>query len=250
MKPMDRKIPILPFVCFATSFIFILMPQSSFAYRPFVSTDASVAEEKRFELELGAFKFSHQDGENRLVVPGTRVNYGVIKNWELSGEFDTQIYREKDRRNLEIRDPAATLQGIVRDGILQGKGGPSLGIDFSALIPSTLKGERSAGISGVGILSYKFFDLVYHVNAGLELDRSRIGPNAIWGVILEYPFKGAFRIVGEINGTVKNEGLPETSGLIGFIWRIKGIDFDFGAREGFSDAAPDWELTSGMTVYF
>ncbi len=69
-------------------------------------------------------------------------------------------------------------------------------------------------------------------------------------MILEYPFEGKLRIVGEINGIVKNKGLSEASRLVGCIWRVKGIDFDFGARKGFSDAAADWELTSGMTIYF
>lgn len=237
-------------LCVVTVFYCFAISGTSFAYRPFVSTDASVTKEKKFELELGTFKLSHQDDGNQLVVPSAKINYGVIKNWELAGEFDTQIHREGYERNLEIRDPAIALQGILRDGILQGKNGPSLGIDITTLIPSTVKGERKAGVSGVGILSYKFSDLVYHLNAGVELDRSGIGSNAIWGVILEYPFEGKFRIVGEINGTVKNKGLPETSGLIGFIWRVKGIDFDFGARKGFSDAAEDWEVTSGATFYF
>ncbi len=238
------------FICLVIFVNIYLMPSNSFAYRPFVSTDASVAQKDKFELELGVFQLRHQDKENELVVPSARINYGVIKNWELVGESEIQIYKEGEGRNFEVKDPAVSLKGILHEGILQGKDGPSLSIELSALVPSTVKGERNTGVSGVGILAYKFSNLVYHINAGMELDRSGVGPNAIWGVILEYPFEGEFRVVGEINGVVKNEGLPETSGLVGFIWKINGIDLDFGARKGFSDVASDWELTSGMTLYF
>ena len=228
----------------------LLISHDVLAYRPFVSTDASVVHKNKWEMELGVFKLTHQNKENEIVVPSARINYGIIDNWELVGESDMQIYKEGKDRDFEIRDPAVSLKGVLRDGILQNKDGPSLAIELGALLPSTVKGERNTGFGGVGILSYKFFNLVYHINSGIELDRSEVGPNAIWGVILEYPFEGSFRIVGEVNGIVKNEDLPETSGLIGFILRIKEIDFDFGARKSFSDAAADWELTSGMTFSF
>ncbi|MEE9160638.1 MAG: hypothetical protein V3V73_02510, partial [Gammaproteobacteria bacterium] len=68
--------------------------------------------------------------------------------------------------------------------------------------------------------------------------------------ILEYPFDGKFRVVGEINGTFQRRGLPSNSGLIGFIWELGDFNLDFGVRRGFSSTASDWGLTTGITFSF
>jgi hypothetical protein len=93
-------------------------------------------------------------------------------------------------------------------------------------------------------------NILYHLNLGAELDRSGLGPNGLWGVILEYPFQGRFRVIAEINGVVERRGPPDTSGLVGFIWNIHNIDYDFGVRKGLSNPALDWGLTTGMTFTF
>src|SRR5574340_1167837 len=83
-----------------------LVCQKAFAYRPFVSTDAAVAKKNEWEVELGVFNITHKDKENEIVVPSARINYGVIKDWEIVGESDLQIYKEGAARNTEIRDDA------------------------------------------------------------------------------------------------------------------------------------------------
>lgn len=223
-------------------------PQA-FGYRPFESTDADVAGKGEWEIELGAFRFSH-DKENELIAPSIRINYGFARHWELVMESDLQIYMEGQARNAEIRDPAVFLKGILREGILQKKDGLSLAGEFGVLLPETVREERSAGLEGIGIASWKVWDIVFHANAGLELDREDFDPNGIWGIIAEYPFEGRFRIVSEVNGSVNYQDSPESSGLIGFIWEIRDVAMDFGTRMGFSEASPDWELTSGVTFSF
>lgn len=223
---------------------------SAFAYRPFVSTDAVVAERGEWEIELGLFSFSHDEGESGIVVPSLRVNYGIFKNWEIVGEFDVQVHKEGEDRNSELKDPALFLKGVLREGIFQDQEGPSFAGELGVLLPSTVKGERDAGIEGIGILSGKISNLTYHLNFGGELDRENFDLNAIWGVILEYPFEGKFRVVGEVNGVVKSHGSPDNSGLIGFIWEVGRVNLDFGVRGGISEAASDWELTTGITFSF
>lgn len=223
---------------------------SVFAYRPFVSTDAAVAEKGELEIEVGLFGISHDKGTDEITVPSLILNYGLFKNWEVVGEFDVQVHKEGKDRNCELKDPALFLKGVLREGILQDKEGPSFAVEFGVLLPSTVKGERDAGFEGLGIVSGKMSDFVYHLNFGGELDREDFEPNGIWGVILEYPHDGKFRAVGEVNGVVKYDGSPDNSGLIGFIWERAGVDIDLGFRKGFSDAASDWELTTGITFSF
>lgn len=228
----------------------VIISRYAFAYRPFVSTDAAVAEIGELEIELGLFTISSDEGTKEITVPSLVLNYGILKNWEIVGEFDVQVYKEGEDRNTELKDPALFLKGILHEGILQDQEGPSFAIEFGVLFPSTIKGERNAGFEGIGILSGKIFDLVYHLNVGGELDRENFDPKGIWGSILEYPYKGRFRFVGELNGEFEFRGQHEIFGLIGFIWEIRNVDIDFGVRKGLSDVASDWELTTGITFSF
>lgn len=234
----------------AVIFLFLLPCRDAFGYRPFVSTDAAVAGHGEWEVELGILGFSHNEGIDEVTAPSVRLNYGILKNWELVGEFDVQIYKEGDERDLELKDPSMFFKGVLREGILQNRQGPSFAIELGVLLPSTVKGEGRTGLEGSGILSGEMAQVAYHLNLGVELDREQLDPSGIWGVILEYPFEGKLRLVGEINGVFKQNGLPDNSGLLGFIWETGRFDFDFGVRKGFSNAAADWELTTGMTFSF
>jgi hypothetical protein len=238
------------FLSLIASFSSVTTSRYAFAYRPFVSTDAAVVEIRELEVELGLFTISQNEGRNEITVPSLVLNFGILKNWEIVGEFDVQVYKEGEDRNIELKDPALFLKGILREGILQDQEGPSFAIEFGVLLPSTVKGEKGFGLEGIGILWGKVCDFVYHLNLGAELDRESFDPNGIWGVILEYPFGGKFRPVGEVNGSFKRHENPEVSGLIGLIWETDGVDLDIGVRKGFSEAASDWELTTGVTFSF
>ncbi len=228
----------------------ITVSQYAFAYRPFISTDASVADKNVREIELGFFNISHDEDKDEFVVPSLRFNYGVFKNWEFVSEFDVQLYKEGEERDFELKKPAVFLKGVLHEGILQNQQGASFAVELGVLLPSTVKRERHVGAEGIVVFSSKISNLVYHLNLGGELDREDFAPNGIWGVILEYPFGCRFRTVGEITGVVKSRGSSDDSGLIGFIWEIGRTDLDFGVRKGFLNTAPDWELTTGIDFTF
>src|SRR5499427_2897356 len=52
-----------------------IAPTSSWAYRPFIATDAAVADPKEVEIELGYFTLERQNNENAFVIPRVVVNY-------------------------------------------------------------------------------------------------------------------------------------------------------------------------------
>ena len=60
----------LPFCACALLLACVLcFPASrAWGYRPFVSTDAAVAERQEIEIELGYFTFARTQGENTLIV--------------------------------------------------------------------------------------------------------------------------------------------------------------------------------------
>src|SRR5262245_3906524 len=68
-------------------FIVILSPSPGLGYRPFVSTDAAVADVKEVEIEFGYFNLERDRGRNTFIVPKAVLNYGLIRNLEVVGEF-------------------------------------------------------------------------------------------------------------------------------------------------------------------
>src|SRR5437870_3084408 len=60
----------------------LLMPPSCWAYRPFISTDAAVADPQEVEVELGYFTLERDKGENSFIIPRVLLNYGLFRTWE------------------------------------------------------------------------------------------------------------------------------------------------------------------------
>src|SRR5262247_1404651 len=93
-------------VCFIT-------PAPSWAYRPFISTDAAVADPKEIEIELGYFTLERAKDENSLIIPRVVFNYGWFKDWELVAEF---AVRRTPDAEVNVIDPALFLKGVLKEG--------------------------------------------------------------------------------------------------------------------------------------
>ena len=225
----------------------LLIPASAWAYRPFVSTDAAVADPKEVEIELGYFSLERTRRENTITTSSVVLNYGFAKNWEAVGEF-----RVEDSRAFEITDPGLFLKGVLKEGVLQGKQGVSFAIEAGPLLPSTLPHEHGVGVEAIGIVSGKVAPVTVHLNGGGGLDRDGRHAFAIWGVIGELPVHPKLRLVGEVNGESTQDQHPNNSALLGVIWQptSKNVFLDAGVRRGISRAAPDWQFTIGLTFGF
>lgn len=227
----------------------ILPASNAWAYRPFVSTDASVADPNEIEVELGYFNLERAAGENTLITPQLVLNYGILSNVEGVGEFKVAKPQDED---IQIVDPALSVKAVLKEGILQEKNGASIAVETSLLLPSTVRGERKFGFETVGILSEKLSHFTFHFNLGGGVDRERRNPFVVWGVITELPIVPKFRLVGEVNGESVKGKSADNSGLFGFICQSpwSNIFIDAGIRRGFSSGAPDWQFTSGLTFSF
>ena len=226
--------------------LFVISMQAR-AYRPFSSTDADVADAGELETELGYFTLEHSGGEDTFIIPQLVLNYGLTSTLEVIGEFDVETPSGK---NAEIVDAAVLLKGLLREGVLQDRHGLSIAYEAGVLIPST--GNERFGFEGIGIISGTLSRFTYHLNFGGGLDREDGQVFAVWGGILETPFRPNLRLVGEINGESVRGEAADNSALLGFIWESpsSGDSFDGGIRFGMSSAAPDWELTLGWTFSF
>jgi len=222
---------------------------SAAAYRPFVSTDAAVADPKEIEIELGYFTLDRTKNENTFIIPRAVLNYGLLKNWEGVAEF--AIQRAPDAE-LDVIDPALSLKGVLKEGVLQDKDGFGFAVEASALLPSTEKGQGRFGFESIGILSDKLGPFTFHLNGGLGIERSTGDLVGIWGLIAELPIVKGVRLVGEVNGDKPRREDQRDSALLGVIWQPwseKNLWLDAGVRRSFT-GAPDWQVTLGITFGF
>ncbi|MBI3301698.1 MAG: hypothetical protein HYZ72_06430 [Deltaproteobacteria bacterium] len=218
-------------------------------YRPFVSTDAAVADPKEMEIELGYFNLKRAEKKNTVITPKVVLNYGIARNWEVVGEFAVE---KPPDESAQLVDPGLFLKAVLKEGILQNKDGIGFAIEAGPLLPSTVSKERKFGFAGIGIVSGRLFPFTYHVNFGGGVDRAKANPFAIWGVIVELPLFSNFRLVGEVSGESIRKKLPDESALFGFIWQLPSspILIDGGIRRRITRGAPDWLFTTGLTWSF
>jgi hypothetical protein len=221
----------------------------AWGYRPFISTDAAVVDPAEVELELGYFNLERADKENTFIVPHVVINYGLVKNWEIVGEFE--IEKPLDA-NAHLVDPGLFLKAVLKEGTLQGEDSVGFAVEAGPLLPSTVARERSFGFEGIGIFSGRLSSLTYHVNFGGGVDRAKADSFIIWGVIVELPLFSHLRLVGEVNGERVTGERADNSGLLGFIWQPPPSEvlIDVGIRKGISRQASDWQLTTGLTWSF
>ena len=231
------------------TFVLLLPASHAWGYRPFVSTDAAVADPKEMEIELGYFNLKRAAKENTFIVPQLRLNYGFTRNWEVVGEFEIEQSQDEE---VQIVNAGLSLKAVLKEGILQNKDSIGFAVEVGPLLPSTAPGERRFGFEGIGIVSGRLSPFTYHVNFGGGVDRAKTNPFAIWGMIVELPVLPNFRLVGEVNGESVEGELADNSGFLGFIWQPPSSDvfIDAGGRRGISRAASDWLFTMGLTWSF
>lgn len=238
---MKRRLLLL----FALTFLF---PAAAFAYRPFVSTDAAVADVHEIEIELGTFNLERETRRSNFIVPSVVLNYGFLPRVEAVAEF---VVREDARDRARVGDAAISLKAVVREGVLQEKDGPSFALEAGPLLPGGAADERRAGFKGLAVLSGSLAPIIWHVNLGGGVNRQSRG-FLDWGLIGEWPLSPEFRLAAEINGESVSHRAGDSSGLVGAIWKApwKNLFLDAGVRRGIAGTAPPWSFTAGVTVGF
>jgi len=225
----------------AVALLFFFESAAAWAYRPFVSTDAAVADVKEMEIELGYLHWEREKGNTTFFSPKVVLNYGVIHNFEVVGEFAVE---EPGHGAARLVDAALSVKAVLKEGVLQEKDGVSVAIEAGPLLPSTNKDEKGVGFEGIGILTGKIEPLIYHMNFGGGVDRAHADPFVIWGLIAELPITPKLRLVGEIDIESVRGSSPNNSVLLGAIWQApwQNVSFDAGLRRGISHAAADWDV--------
>ncbi len=234
--------PCLVCLCLAAG----AMPAS--AYRPFDGTDAAVADKGKVEIEMQPAGLFRDASGTVLIAPAARFNYGLTETWEavLEGQIETPI---SPSGPSSLTAAGAFLKGVLREGSLQDKTGPSVATEFGVLLPDST-GDSRFGASLAGIVSQRWDWGAIHLNGAAALTREHRG-DLFLGVIIEGPSKWTVRPVAEV--FYENEfGKSETiSGLVGLIWQVRDdLSFDVGVRHGWTNRHPVNEVRAGLSFGF
>jgi len=227
----------------------VTAPPRAHAYRPFVSTDAAVADARELEIELGYVTLRRERGENTFLLPSLILNYGLWRDVELVGEFRVARTPNGD---VNLIDPALFVKAVVKEGVLQERDGVGIAVEAGPLLPSTVRGDDGVGFEATGIASARVATLTVHLNLGGGVDRSAARPFGVWGMIGEVPVQPGLRVVGEVSGESVRGERANNSALLGVIWQpsSRNIYWDAAVRRGITRGAPDWEVTTGVTFGF
>jgi hypothetical protein len=222
--------------------------ETASAYRPFDGTDAAVADKDKMEIEIQPAGILKDASGKTLIAPAARFNYGLTETWEavLEGQFENPL---SPPGPANLTAAGAFLKGVLREGSLQKKSGPSVATEFGVLLPDS-RGPSQFGASLAGIVSQRWDWGAIHLNGVAELTREHRA-DLFAGVIIEGPSKWTVRPVAEVFYE-KEFGKAETvSGLVGLIWQVReDLSFDVGLRHALTDGHPVNEIRAGMTVAF
>jgi hypothetical protein len=228
-----------------------MWPLGASAYRPFDSTDAAVAARGEVEIELGPLGYLVEGGNEALVAPSFVFNWGLAAGWEavLEGRHLVQLGSSNREQRFRLEDTALSLKGVLREGSLQEKTGPSVATEASALLP-TFHGDPGAGAEWALIVSQRWTDLTMHVNGAAAWTRGH-EPGLFGGIILEGHDAWAVRPVAEVFVESEHDSPTIVSGLVGTIWRVReGLSFDAGLRLARAGGVSTTELRAGLTWAF
>jgi hypothetical protein len=219
------------------------------AYRPFDGTDAAVAQTGEVEIELGPVEYFREGAERTLFAPDYRINYGFASRWEASVEGKAAYGLTGGVPGASLIESDVLLKGVLREGVLQEKTGPSIATEFGILLPG-ISDQPGTGAVLTGIASQRWDWGTVHLNAQIELTREQHADYFL-DMIIEGPYDWVVRPVSEFFYE-RDIGLFRTrSALVGAIWQVQdNIAVDFGLRGGLVNEHTVGEIRAGVTFAF
>jgi hypothetical protein len=219
------------------------------AYRPFDGTDAAVAETGEMEIELGPVEYLRAGAERALIAPDLRINYGFISRWEAALEGKLTHGLSAGIPGTSLVESQALLKGVLREGTLQEKPGPSIATEFGVLLPG-INDQHGTGAVLNGIVSHRWDWGTTHVNAQIELTRQQHADYFL-DTIVEGPHDWPVRPVAEFFYESDVSLFRTGSALVGAIWQVQdNIAVDFALRGARINGQTAGEIRAGVTFAF
>src|SRR6516162_7227854 len=216
------------------------------AYRPFDGTDAAVADTSDVEIELGPVEYLRLGAERTLFAPDLRINYGFVPGWEASLEGKLTHGLTAGIPGTSLVESQALLKGVLREGSLQEKPGPSIATEFGVLLPG-INDQHGAGRVLNGVVSQRWDWGTTHLNVQVELTRQQ-HVDYFLDTIVEGPHDWVVRPVAEFFYESDVSLFRSGSALVGAIWQVQdNIAVDFGLRGARINGQTAGEIRAGVT---
>jgi hypothetical protein len=143
----------------------------------------------------------------------------------------------------------AFLKGVLREGALQDKPGPSIATEFGILLPR-IREDRGTGASLAGILSQRWAWGTVHLNAAAALTRQQHADLFV-STIVEGPHDWPVWPVAEVAYDRAFGEIETKSPLVGAIWQVRdNLELDLGLRGGRVNDHALGEIRAGLTFSF
>jgi hypothetical protein len=218
------------------------------AYRPFDGTDGGVAGLGELELEVGTLGYLRARDGSTYFGPSQVINFGPVRRVELvlEGRPLVPAFQATGPR-FALVDTTASVKGVLREGVLQDRAGPSIALELNALLP-TFHAEAGAGASAALIVSERVAFSMLHLN--LELQRSRAEhADVIADLIAEGPALFAHtRPVAELSFEHEFSVAGTWAALLGFIAQVsESFAPDAAVRFAVSGPSRLLEIRGGFT---
>jgi hypothetical protein len=233
----------------AAAVVFSSWCSTAHAFRPFDGTDATVADPGDVEIELGPAEYLREGSERVLFAPALRLNFGFARDWEGTIEGDLAHALAGDMTGTSLVGNIASLKGVLREGSLQEKPGPSIATEFDVLLPG-IHDEPGTGVGLTGIVSQQWRWTTVHFNAAVTLTREQ-HVDYFLDTIIEGPHDWVVRPVCEFSYELDVGQFETGAGLIGAIWQVKdNLAVDLAVRGARINDHSAGEIRAGVTFAF
>ena len=246
-------------LCILCGFVSSLLFFSSFAFaaRPLTTDDAWTVEKGKFQVETG-FDFTRRDNHDREISPSLMLSYGLLERMDAGIGSAYLFVRPKEEENEEgLGDTEVKFKYRLFD---EKDWRPAFAVSGKLKIPTASKSKGlGSGKTDFGINTIVTKNLskrwVLHLNFGYTfIGEHGVNNEFIYSTAAQFNFSDRWALVGEIVG-VNNfngrKGDDPVSALLGTYYLISdNIILDIGVEIGMNKAAPDFRLTTGLTLLF
>ncbi len=243
--------------CTAAPFLLFFFSSPAFALRPLTTDDAGTVEKGKFQLEVG-FDFTRHGNHDKELGPSMTLTYGLFERMDVGigsgylfvhpsegkkekGFVDTELklkYRWIDEKDWS---PAFATTGRIKfptASETKGLGSGKTDFSINTILTKNL-GKR----------------LVLHLDLGYTIIGEKYGNNEFnYSLAAQFVLTDKWALVGEVvavNNFNGRHGDDPLSGLMGAYYLITdNIVWDAGVEIGMNKAAPDFRLTTGLTLLF
>src|SRR5216117_332355 len=142
----------------------LTLSEPALALRPYDSTDADVAKQGEFGLELGPVGRRREGSKRIEVAPAVIGNFGLEGDRELviQGQREVALDREPGEPRSAIVGNGIFIKQVLRNGTLQDASGASIATEYGVLLPS-VHGGKGTGLSVAGIVSQRTETVSVHL---------------------------------------------------------------------------------------